>query len=338
MKWLYSLISKEPKNSVLFVIMVCIVLILTLALPGKFLTGINFTSMASQFPEFGILALAMMLVMITGGIDLSVIAIANLSGVMAALVLSSPLRDAMPVVLLIGIAIFVALATSLLCGVLNGLLIAAVGVPPILATLGSQGLFLGIAIIITGGHSISGFPSEFMAIGNNSIIFLPIPFLIFVIIALLISLLLKRTRQGFNMFMIGSNSVISKFSGVDNRRVLLQSYVVSALLAGLASIIIISRVNSMRPGYGQVYLLQAILVAVLGGTAPEGGFGNVAGVVMAVIILQITQSGLNLLSFSPFFKKFMWGLALLCIMAMNFLSQRYQEHKQIQKTIVRRKE
>ena len=93
--------------------------------------------------------------------------------------------------------------------------------------------------------------------------------------------------------------------------------------------IMISRVNSMRPGYGTAYLLQAILVVVLGGTDPDGGFGNVPGLVMGIVILQITQSGLNILSFSPFFKKFMWGLLLLLIMVLNFLVHKYSERRRI---------
>jgi simple sugar transport system permease protein len=91
----------------------------------------------------------------------------------------------------------------------------------------------------------------------------------------------------------------------------------------------ISRANSMRPGYGSAYLLQAILVAVLGGTDPYGGFGSVKGLIMGIVILQITQSGLNIMSFSPFFKKFIWGFALLAIMVINYLVNKYNERKRV---------
>jgi len=301
---------------------------MTLAMPTKFLSVINIQSMASQFPEFGFLALAMMLSMITGGIDLSIVSIANLTGVIAAGILSNSLELGTSSTYAIIQAIAAILVVAVLCGLLNGSLIAFIGVPPILATLGTQGLFMGLAIIITKGHSISGFPEQFMAIGNSNILGVPISFILFFIAALGVSVLLNRTQQGFNMYMIGSSPIVSRFSGVDNTKVLLKTYMITAVLAGLASVIMISRANSMRPGYGTAYILQAILVVVLGGVDPDGGFGNIPGVIMAIIILQVTQSGLNILAFSPFFKKFIWGFALLFAMVLNYLIQQRKNKKQ----------
>jgi len=321
---------KNSKDFTLFIIMMAVFVLLSIAMPSKFLTGINLQSMASQFPEFGLLALAMMMAMITGGIDLSVVSISNFTGVIAALILSGSMDSSTPAGVAILYAVLAVVAVSIVCGLINGLLIAVIGVPPILATLGTQGLFIGLAIVITKGHSVSGFPEAFMGLGGGTILGIPVPFLIFAIIAFLVSVLLKRTRQGFNMYMVGSNPIVSKFSGVNNTKVLINTYVLTAVLAGLASLIMISRVNSMRPGYGTAYLLQAILVAVLGGTDPDGGFGNVRGLIMGIVILQITQSGLNIMSFSPFFKKFIWGFALLAIMVINFLLHKYNEKKRIQ--------
>ncbi len=320
---------KSSKNLTLFIIMMVIFAMLSIAMPSKFLTGINLQSMASQFPEFGLLALAMMMAMITGGIDLSVVSISNFTGVIAALILSGSVESSTPAGVAILFAVVAVVAISVICGMVNGMLIALIGVPPILATLGTQGLFLGLAIVITEGHSISGFPEVFMGLGSGNLLGLPVPFVIFVVIAFLVSVLLGRTRQGFNMYMVGSNPTVAKFSGVNNTRVLINTYILTAILAGLASLIMISRANSMRPGYGTAYLLQAILVAVLGGTDPDGGFGTVKGLVMGIVILQITQSGLNIMSFSPFFKKFIWGFALLMIMVINFLLHRYNERRRV---------
>lgn len=320
---------KSSKNLTLFIIMMAIFMILSFAMPSKFLTGINLQSMASQFPEFGLLALAMMMAMITGGIDLSVVSVSNFTGVIAALILAASVESSTPVGVAVLLTILAVVAVSVVCGLINGLLIAGVGVPPILATLGTQGLFLGLAIVITQGHSVSGFPEGFMALGSGTVFGIPVPFIIFMAVALLVSVLLNRTRQGFNMYMVGSNPTVARFSGVNNMKVLINTYILTAVLAGFASLIMISRANSMRPGYGTAYLLQAILVAVLGGTDPDGGFGTVKGLVMGIIILQITQSGLNILSFSPFFKKFIWGFALLAIMVINYLLNRYNERKRV---------
>lgn len=320
---------KNSKNFTLFIIMMFIFLILSIAMPNKFLTGINLQSMASQFPEFGLLALAMMLAMITGGIDLSVVSISNLTGVVAAVVLASHADSSLSAGFIILLAMLAAVGISVVCGFLNGILIALVSVPPILATLGTQGLFLGLAIVLTKGHSVGGFPDQFMFFGNGTTLGIPVPFILFVLIAILVSIILKRTRQGFNMYMIGSSPLVSRFSGVNNTMVLIKTYILTAVLSGMASLIMISRVNSMRPGYGKAYLLQAVLVSVLGGIDPNGGFGNVPGLIMGIVILQITQSGLNILSFSPFFKNFMWGLTLLLIMVINFLSNKYNDRKRI---------
>jgi simple sugar transport system permease protein len=320
---------KSSKNLTLFIIMMLVFVVLSIAMPSKFLTGINLQSMASQFPEFGLLALAMMMAMITGGIDLSVVSISNFTGVVAALILAGSVDASTPAGIGIMFAVVAVVGISIICGLVNGLLIAIIGVPPILATLGTQGLFLGLAIVITEGHSVSGFPESFMSLGSGTFIGIPVPFIIFLIIAFLVSILLKRTKQGFNMYMVGSSPTVAKFSGVNNTKVLINTYVLTAVLAGLASLIMISRANSMRPGYGSAYLLQAILVAVLGGTDPYGGFGSVKGLIMGIVILQITQSGLNIMSFSPFFKKFIWGFALLAIMVINYLVNKYNERKRV---------
>ena len=307
----------------LLLVMVLIFGVFFFSMPAQFLAPVNLESMASQLPEFGFLGLAMMLTMVTGGIDLSIVAVANLTGVAAALVLTSPsLAAALPTGWLIALAVALVLVIAALCGLINGLLITRLRVPAILATLGSQWLFLGLAVVITKGHSVSGLPEAFGYIGNGVFHGLPVSFLFFLLIAGLAALLLNRTRLGFRMYRVGGNPLVSRFSGIDNGRVLLATYVMASLVAGLASIIMVSRANSMRPGYGEAYLLQAILVVVLGGTDPLGGKGKVSGLLMAIVVLQVSQSGLNILSFSPFFKKFTWGLALLVVMVLNYLVAR----------------
>ena len=301
--------------------MVGTILAMSIFLPERFLTVTNFQSMSSQFPEYGLFAMAIMLTMITGGIDLSVVSVANLSGVAGALVLASHVKaQAMGISpgTIIFLAILAALVVSLICGWFNGLLITAVGVPAIIATLGTNGLFMGIAIILTEGHGIRGFPEEFLFIGSGTILGIPMPLIIFIGVALLVSLMLKKSAQGFKMYMLGSSPLVTRFSGISNNRVIVKTYLMSGLLAGIAAIIIISRVNSMRPGYGYAYLLLAVLLAILGGTNPEGGRGGVLGLCMAIVILQVLQSGLNILSFSPFLKKFIWGLILILFMVVNY--------------------
>jgi simple sugar transport system permease protein len=314
--------------------MIVVVIIMSASLPGKFLTLINFQSMAVQIPEFGLLAIAMMIAMITGGIDLSVVSITNFTGVISALILKTYVpgeAQSASLFSIILLTIITALAVSAFSGFVNGFLVANVGVPPILATLGTQGLFLGLAIIITEGHGISTFPEKFLYIGSGKIGGIPVPLIIFIASTLLVALFLRKTALGLKMYMVGSNPVAARFSGINNNNVLRMTYVVTGLLAGISSLIMISRVNSIRPGYGYAYLLQAILVAVLGGTDPGGGYGSVLGVVVGIIILQTLQSGFNILAFSPFFRKFIWGLMLLLVMVINFYISIYQQRKRPRK-------
>lgn len=308
--------------------MIGVFIVISIFLPSKFLTIRNFQSISSQIPEFGFLAIAMMLAMLTGGIDLSVISTANLAGIAAALILtkfSIPQVGGYEEIFIIISAIAAALTVSLICGFINGVLIAYVGVPAILATLGTMGLFSGIAIIVTKGYGILGFPEKFLLIGSGTIFSMPVPMIIFIICALMMVLVLNKTSFGFNIYMLGSNPTVARFSGINNSRVLVRTYMLSSFYVGIASIIMISRVNSIRPGYGSAYLLQAILVCVLGGVDPSGGYGNISGLVMGIITLQILQSGFNILSFSPFFKKVIWGLILILVMVINFYSYKYSQ-------------
>lgn len=321
------------KNIVLFILMLGILVLFSAFRPDRFPTSRNFRSMLAQFPEFGLLTVAMMLSMVVGGIDLSVVAVANLTGVVAAIILASgQAAGTLSGLTLVFLAVITVLVVAAASGAVNGTLIALAGVPPILATLGTQGLLMGLAIIFTKGHGITGFPPEVDVIGNGFIAGIPVPFLIFVAVTALVTFVLRRTRLGFTMYMLGANPVVSRFSGVNNTMVLIRTYMISSVLAGISSLIMISRTNSMRPGYGTDYLLQAILVSVLGGTDPKGGTGSVVGLVMAIMILQFTQSGLNILAFSAFTKKFIWGLALLLIMVINFLITKYHEKKRIRES------
>jgi len=325
----------KSDNLTLFVIMIATIFVMTIFLPDKFLRLVNFQSMASQFPEYGLLALGIMLSMITGGIDLSVVSIANLSGVAGAMVLASHVSAQTMGIspgTIIFLAILVALTVSLICGLINGLVITALGVPAIIATLGTNGLFIGAAIIFTEGHGIRGFPEEFLFIGSGEILKMPMPLIIFIVVAALVSLMLRKSSQGFKMYMLGSSPLVTRFSGINNNMVLIKTYMLSGLLAGISAIIIISRVNSMRPGYGYAYLLLGVLIALLGGTNPEGGRGSVIGMCMAIVILQVLQSGLNILGYNPFVKKFIWGLILILVMVINF----YQADGRPWKNVVQR--
>jgi simple sugar transport system permease protein len=184
--------------------------------------------------------------------------------------------------------------------------------------------FLGIGKIITKAHGIVGLPEKFLFIGNGTISIIPIPIMIFIGCVILSALVLNKSSLGLSIYMIGSNPLAARFSGINNNTILIKTYMISGLLAGISSLIMISRVNSAKAGYGSSYLLQSILIIIIGGVDPSGGHGTISGVVMSIIILQMLQSGFNILAVSPFVKNIIWGLMLLIIMVINFISASYQ--------------
>lgn len=315
---------RKNELSVLMLIMVSVALIMIVLNPRSFLTVNNLQSMAFQLPELGILSLGMMIVMLTGGINLSIIATANMAGITAALILTSGNGDAVSAGTVL-LAVLAALAVSALIGLVNGVLVAYVGITPILATLGTMTLLNGLTIVITKGYVISGFPAVIEFIGNGTIWFIPFPLILFIIMVLIMSLVLNKTSAGFSMYMIGSNDIATRFSGIDNAVVLLKTYMLSGVFSGVAALVMISRFNSARANYGDSYLLVTILASVLGGVSSEGGFGRVSGVVIALVTLQMISSGLNLLRVSAFMTTALWGLLMITVMVIDHLMNQRKE-------------
>lgn len=304
----------------LAVITVAVFVLMASLSPDRFLSAQNLTSMAFQFPEFAILALAMTITMTTGGIDLSVVGVANLSAVVAALILTQfagpglPLQVALP---WLALALATALLIGATAGLLNGSLVAHFGLPPILATLGSGLVYTGLAIALTRGSAVMGFPEAVALIGNSRILGVPTPLLIFAALAIGLHVLLTRTAFGMRVTMYGTNPLAALYAAVDVNRMLLKVYVVSGLFASVAGMIVMSRANSAKADYGSSYLLLAVLIAVLGGVNPYGGYGRVIGVVLAVLSMQFLSSGLNMLQVSNFARELIWGALLIFVMIIN---------------------
>jgi len=313
--------QKISDTLILLIALVTFILVMAGLNGAQFFKIQNIQSMAFQMPELGILSLAMMITMLTGGINLSIIASANLTSIIIALVLSRLLGSDMStggsvgsILFAIGAGLFV----SALIGLLNGFLIAYIEVSPILATLGTMILVKGICIVLTKGYVISGFPPFIRFIGNEKFLGIPVPMIIFIICAALMALILTRTRLGICIHMLGSNATACHFSGVDNRKILMKTYLISGLYTGIAAIIMMSRFNSAKAGYGESYLLMTVLASVLGGTSAAGGFGKVSGLVIALVILQVVSNGLNLMRVNNFLTIAIWGGILVLVMGVNY--------------------
>jgi ribose/xylose/arabinose/galactoside ABC-type transport system permease subunit len=302
----------------LLALLVALVLIFTLLIGEQFLAGNNLQSMAFQLPELGILSLGMMISLLHGGVNLSLISTANLSALTIAYVLAATIPGTDGAVWGVWqvVAICSGMLVAILIGLINGYVIAYLRVSPILATLGTMIMVKGIAIGLTHGIVISGFPDPIVYIGNGVIFGIPFGLIIFLACAIVFSIILNRTPLGAAIYLMGSNEQATTYSGVDTKRVILKIYVISSLMAAVAGVVMMARFNSANASYGESYLLATILAAVLGGVDPYGGFGKVGGLVLSLLILQVISSAFNQLGLSQFMTLAIWGLILIVVSAV----------------------
>ena len=295
-----------------------IVVLATAFSGGLFIDIDNLQSMGGQVSELGILSIAVMLAMISGsgGIDLSVVALANLSGVIAGLIMPhvfSP--DDAPLAFTLGF-VAMALLVGALGGLINGLLIARGRMTPILATLGTQLFYAGLAVGLTNGSAVRiGYVEELAAIGNETILNVPVPFLIFGAIIVLVGVVLKHSPFGIRLFLMGTNPKAARYAGIPEQRMLILTYTVCGILAAIAGVIIASRTSSAKWDFGSSYLMIAILTVVMAGVNPEGGYGKAICLFFSALTLQVMSSAFNLIGISSFFRDLAWGALLLLSLA-----------------------
>ncbi|MGL4309974.1 MAG: ABC transporter permease [Paracoccaceae bacterium] len=292
----------------------------------KFLSAGNFGSIAFQLPELGLLTLAMLIPIISGGFNLAIIYTANMAGLTLAWWLNTHGGVDAPVsAFVLGSAM--ALAVGALAGCIMGLVIAYIGAHPILVSLAMMIFLRGLGEFLTRGGDISGFPAFVAPIGHGSILGIPVPLILFGVAALTWHVLLNHTRHGFAARMIGSNIRATAYSGVHTKRTLTLIYTLSGTMCALAGILMLARFNSVRVGHGEALLLVTVLACFLGGVDPFGGFGKVAPVVLALVVLQVLSSGLNLLGANQHLATAVWGLFLIGVMVLRWGAARFNSRQ-----------
>lgn len=307
--------SGSEIGGLLFVLLALVVL-LTLT-TDRFVSQATFTSIAFQLPEMGLLALAMLIPLLSGGLNLAITFSANISALVLAWVLQAGGgADASILVFILGCA--AAILSGAVIGGVMGLVIAYTGAHPILVSLSMMIFLRGLGEFLTRGGDVSGFPSYVVEIGQGTVLGIPIPLLVFLACVALWMLLLNRTKLGFSIYMLGSNPEATRYSGVNTNRALTMVYVLSGVMCAIAGIVMLSRFNSVRVGHGESYLLITVLACFLGRVDPFGGFGRVIPVLIALIILQVIGSGLNLLGTNQHLATALWGGILILVMVVRF--------------------
>lgn len=288
--------------------LIIIIAIFGLLVPD-FLSQRNLVNILQQSSINACLALGMTLVIISGGIDLSVGPTAAIAAVITAalLVAGTP----------IPLAILAGLGIGVICGLVNGVLVAYVGLQPFIVTLGTLSTYRAIALIYTGGNPVFGLPPEFRSLFNGSVAGIPNSVIMVAVVALLAWVLLKKTPLGEYFLAVGGNEEAAYVAGVPIAITKITAYVISGALAALASMILIGRLGAAEPILGNLWELDAIAAAAIGGASLMGGKGSIVGTILGAIILGSMRNGLTLMNVQAFYQLLATGLIILVAMMID---------------------
>lgn len=278
-----------------------LMLALTL-LSDRFLTPSNLINILRQATINGIVSVGMTLVILTGGIDLSVGSVLALAVTIGA----SLMKQGQPV----GLAVLAALGIGTLLGVINGLMITKARIPPFIATLGMLTVARGLTLMYTQGQPITGLPASFRWIGTGVVGGIPVPIVLMGLVFLIGWIFLTRTRYGAYVYLLGDNPTAARLAGIPTERITVLVYAISGFCAALAGLVLVARLDSAQPIIGQGYEFNAIAAVVVGGTSFAGGEGGLGGTLLGALLIETLNNGLNLLNVSPLWEQVVKGVVI----------------------------
>ncbi|MBO8161831.1 MAG: ribose ABC transporter permease [Thermosipho sp. (in: Bacteria)] len=278
------------------------IVILFSLLSDRFMTLSNFINVFRQVSIQAIIAFGMTLVIISGGIDLSVGSVFAFSAVLMASIVKNGS---------VFLGILAALLVGALLGAINGFIIAKGKIQPFIVTLATMAIARSLTLVYSQGMPITGFPQSFRVIGRGDVAGIPVPIIIMFVVFGIVFYISMYTKLGLYTYAIGGNETAAKLSGVKVDRYKIIIYMISGLLAATSAIILTSRLNSAQPTFGTGYELDAIAAVVLGGASLAGGKGTVVGTLFGALIMGILNNGLNLLNVSPFYQQGVKGIVIL---------------------------
>ncbi|MGA8660543.1 MAG: ABC transporter permease [Chthoniobacterales bacterium] len=296
------------------------------ALSPAFLSSTNLINIVRQMSIVGLIALGVTGVIVSAGIDLSSGSVVGLAAVVAASLAQTPDNTAafypglhLPLV----VPVLAACAVGALVGLINGSLVAKARIPPFIATLGTYTAIRGLALLYTGGRPISDLTDEYNFIGQGDVLGIPVPIIILVVMAVVTHVLYAHTRFGKYIYAIGGNEQAARVSGIDSSRYKMLIYVYASFLAGLAGLVVSSRIGSGQPGLGVGYELDAIAAAVIGGTSlSAGGIGTVAGTIVGALIIGVLNNILDLMNVSAYWQQIIKGCIIVGAVIIDQLKHR----------------
>lgn len=285
-----------------------------------FLNAWNLSDATFNFTEKALIAFAMTLLIISGEIDLSVAAIIALAS--TAMGAAAQMGVGTPGLVLIGIA------TGLVCGAINGGLVAGLKLPSIVVTIGTMSLFRGISYIVLGDKAYGGYPESFAYFGQGYVVWVfSFEFVLFIAFALIFGVLLHATSFGRRIYAIGNNEFASRFSGIPVERMKFTLFMLTGLMSGIAAVCLTSRLGSTRPSIAQGWELEIITMVVLGGVSILGGAGSIIGVVIAAFVMGLVTFGLGLLNVPGIVMSIFIGLLLIITISLPILGRKFKARR-----------
>ena len=305
--------KKLFKNSTFFIFLVLVAMcVFTAIAEPAFLKISNILSTARAFSSIAIAGIGVLMVILTGGIDLSAGSIYGLAGVISAMCCFN-----------LGMGVFPAMVMGVLAGAvfgfLNSLLVIYCKLPPFIATLGTQQIIRGVCTILTKGYPISKLPEGYMFLGQGEFLGIPMAVWCMVVVAIICHIFLEETVTGRRIFALGGNAEATRISGINTKGLLMLVYTLCAVLAGFAGIITASKLGVGQPTAGTGFETDAISAAVIGGASLSGGAGSVVGTVIGAAIIGVLRNALVLLSVDSYWQMLIMGLVIVGAVTLDQL-------------------
>lgn len=308
-------IVEKVKEYVVVLMLLAVIVVFSIATPN-FLQVKNLFNIARQVSMLGIVAACASFAMISGAMDLSVGSVVSFACVLTAeLTVNTNMS--------IPLACMIAVAASAVLGMINGLIAVGLGVAPIIITLGTMTAYKGIAYLICGGISIYGTPDAFRMLGQGYLFgIIPIPVIILISVVVIVAFILNKTVFGRAVFALGGNDEAARLAGINVKKVRALLFAISGFGAGLAGVIMCSRLSSGVPNSGNGYEFDVVTACVIGGVSPNGGEGKISGVLCGVLVIGVLNNGLTLMNINEFYQNIVNGVVLILAITFDVFQQR----------------
>ena len=314
--------AKNKYTGLLLILLVIVLLFFTVTQGSKFWSASMLSGMCMQFPEYGMITLGLMFCFISGNIDMSFVALGDFASIMAVRYIVANTNDDMAdgaVIGVIMIGIVIAVIIGIFGGFINGLLVTMLKIPPVMATIAMSLVWQGFSTALTRGDAVTGLPYLYSEIGHSNVLgFIPFPLFIFIIGFIIAAFLIKCTTYGEKLYMIGTNPKAAMFSAINTRLLIIVTFIICAVYSNIGCMIMVSTMSSAKADYGSSYLMRCILILVLAGVLPDGGYGKITDVILSIVIIQIIASGVNMFpQINTYYASLIWGGLLLIVLILS---------------------